>query len=224
MDARNVVILISGRGSNAQAIINAARNGTLKARVNAVIADRPAPGLEAAAARGVDTAQVDCSAYTDRSGFERALVRTIESYRPDLLALAGFMRVLSPEFVNRFSGRIVNIHPSLLPRHRGLDTHRRVLEAGETEHGASVHFVTAELDAGPVLAQVRIPVCPGDRPDTLAARLIKQEHRLYPAALALLNRNLVEYLHDSIQINGRTLAEPLLLDRDLGPGGELLSG
>ena len=224
MKAERLVILISGRGSNALAIEEATRNGQLAARVNAVIADRPAAGLETMATRGVDTARISHCAYRDKTAFEQDLLHTIRGYSPDLVALAGFMRVLSEQFVSQFSGRLVNIHPSLLPRHRGLDTHRRVLAAGETSHGASVHFVTAELDAGPVLTQVRIPVQPEDRPETLEARLLKHEHRLYPATLALLNRNLVEYRHDGIFINGEPLAEPLLLDRDFGPDGELLAG
>lgn len=191
MSSSGLVILISGRGSNALAIIDAAAKGIVPAEVRAVIADRPAAGLEAAAERGIDTALVPRRSFPERAAFERALAETIEGFAPDLLALAGFMRVLSPEFVARFERRMVNIHPSLLPKYRGLDSHARALAAGDREHGASVHWVIAELDAGPVIAQARVPVRPGDSPGTLADRVLEQEHRLYPAALALLLRNAV---------------------------------
>lgn len=219
MSGDGLVVLISGRGSNALAIIDACERGIVPVPVNAVVADRPAEGLRRAAARGIDTALLPRQAHPDRESFERALAETIDGYRPRLVALAGFMRVLSADFVQRFTGRMVNIHPSLLPKYRGLDTHRRALDAGDAEHGASVHWVTPELDAGPVVAQVRVPVHADDTPDLLAARVLEQEHRLYPAALALLLDDPVTDSHEQpIDDN------PLVLDRDLDAAGRRAGG
>ena len=184
MTAR-LAILISGRGSNMSAIARACADGRLDARVVGVLSDRPeAAGLAAAEALGLSTEVVDRRAHPDRASFERALGERLAALAPDRVALAGFMRVLGPELVAAWEGRMLNIHPSLLPRHPGLDTHARALAAGDTEHGASVHLVTAELDAGPVLAQARVPVLPGDTVETLAARVLAEEHGLYVAALA----------------------------------------
>lgn len=216
MSRTGLVLLISGRGSNALAVIDAVSEGRIGAPVRAVIADRPAAGLEAAARRGIDTARIERRAFADRAAFEQALAETIDGYRPRLIALAGFMRVLSAEFVARYDRRLVNIHPSLLPRYRGLDTHARALAAGDREHGASVHWVTPELDAGPVIAQARVPVRDSDDVDALAARVLEQEHRLYPAVLALLLADPVSTRHDD------TNSDPLLLDRDLDAGGRRL--
>jgi phosphoribosylglycinamide formyltransferase-1 len=216
MSPPGLVLLISGRGSNALAIIDAATTGRIDAPVHAVIADRSAAGLDAAAERGIDTATVPRRAFGDRAAFERALAETVDGFEPGLIALAGFMRVLSAGFVQRYAGRMVNIHPSLLPRYRGLDTHARALAAGDREHGASVHWVTPELDAGPVIAQARVAVEPGDTAERLAARVLAQEHRLYPAALALLLADPVSSSHDTLQTNP---PPPLVLDRDLDAAG-----
>jgi phosphoribosylglycinamide formyltransferase-1 len=216
MSPPGLVLLISGRGSNALAIIDAATTGRIDAPVHAVIADRSAAGLDAAAERGIDTATVPRRAFGDRSTFERALAETVDGFEPGLIALAGFMRVLSAGFVQRYAGRMVNIHPSLLPRYRGLDTHARALAAGDREHGASVHWVTPELDAGPVIAQARVAVEPGDTAERLAARVLAQEHRLYPATLALLLADPVSSSHDTLQTNP---PPPLVLDRDLDAAG-----
>jgi phosphoribosylglycinamide formyltransferase-1 len=213
MTGNGLVLLVSGRGSNALAIIDAAADGRIAAPVHAVIADRPADGLQRAAERGIDTALVPRRAFGDRAAFEAALAATIDGYRAGLIALAGFMRVLSAEFVTRYAGRMVNIHPSLLPSHRGLDTHARALAAGDLEHGASVHWVTPELDAGPVIAQARIPILAGDSADALAARVLEQEHRLYPATLALLLSEPVSGRHDDAP------PTPLVLDRDFDCAG-----
>lgn len=209
-----LLILISGRGSNVLAILDAVEAGIIPADVRAVVADRPAEGLERAAERGIDTALVPRSAFDHREPFEAALAETIAGFAPDLIALAGFMRVLSPEFVERHAGRMVNIHPSLLPRYRGLDTHARALAAGDRVHGASVHWVTAELDDGPVIARAEVEVRPEDDADRLAARVLEQEHRLYPAALALLLADAVSSRH-GIDPKSRTL----VLDRDLDDRG-----
>ena len=180
-----LAILISGRGSNMLAIARACAQGRLDATVAGVIADRAeATGLAAAAALGLSTTVVERGAHPDRASFERALAAELAALRPDLVVLAGFMRILGPELVAAWSGRMLNIHPSLLPRHPGLDTHARALAAGDTEHGASVHLVTAELDAGPLVAQARVPVLPGDTPVSLGARVLAEEHALYIRALA----------------------------------------
>ncbi|WJW76061.1 phosphoribosylglycinamide formyltransferase [Thiohalobacter sp. IOR34] len=179
-----IVILISGRGSNLQSIIDEAASGRLPVEIRAVISNRAdAAGLERARAAGIETRVLEHGGFADREAYDRALAELIDSYHPALVVLAGFMRILSPAFVRHYRGRLLNIHPSLLPRFRGLDTHRRALEAGETEHGASVHFVTEELDGGPVFLQVVVPVRPGDDPERLAARVLEQEHRLYPEAI-----------------------------------------
>lgn len=181
-----VAILISGSGSNMARLIESMA-GTHPARPVLVISNRPeAGGLRRAAAQRVPTAVIDHRAHATRAGFESALAAALEDARPDIVALAGFMRILSAGFVARFAGRIVNIHPSLLPAYPGLDTHARALAAGEGWAGCTVHEVTAELDAGPILGQGRVPVLPGDTPETLGARVLAMEHRLYPAVLRRL--------------------------------------
>jgi phosphoribosylglycinamide formyltransferase-1 len=180
MAEKNLVILISGRGSNMEALL-AAR---LPARVAAVISNNPqARGLGIARDRGMAVVAVDHRAFTDRAAFDAALAAAIDRHRPDLVALAGFMRILSPSFVERYSGRIMNIHPSLLPAFPGLHTHRRALEAGVRIHGCTAHFVTPELDSGPVIVQAAVPVQSGDTEEQLAARVLAQEHRIYPQAI-----------------------------------------
>lgn len=181
-----VAILISGSGSNMARLIESMA-GTHPARPVLVTSNRPeAGGLRRAAAQGVPTAVIDHRAHATRAGFEAALAAALEAARPDIVALAGFMRILSAGFVARFAGRIFNIHPSLLPAYPGLDTHARALAAGEAWAGCTVHEVTAELDAGPILGQGRVPVLPGDTAETLGARVLAMEHRLYPAVLRRL--------------------------------------
>lgn len=226
MTARNLprlVILLSGRGSNFHAIHNAIESGDVEAEIAAVVSDRPgAVGLQLAANAGIDTVALDRNRFAGRKAFEHNLETAIAGFEPKYVVLAGFMRILGTDFVNRHLGRLINIHPSLLPRHRGLNTHQRVLDAGEQWHGASVHFVTPDLDAGPVLSRVTIDVRDGDDADMLAGRLLPLEHRLYPATLALLLNHRVELHHESIQIDDQTLDRPLELGRDLGPDGRLL--
>jgi phosphoribosylglycinamide formyltransferase-1 len=197
---KNIVILISGGGSNMAAIVNAAQRQRWAerygARVAAVISNKAdAKGLQFASAQGIVTVVLDHKAYPSREAFDAALAQLIDRYdRPDqpvLLLLAGFMRILTPAFVNRYAGRLVNIHPSLLPAFAGLHTHQRALEAGCQVAGATVHMVTAELDHGPILAQAVVPVLPGDTVDTLAARVLTQEHLIYPQAVAGLLQKLV---------------------------------
>ena len=186
MSARaRVAILISGRGSNMAALIEAARGPDFPAEIALVLANkRDAGGLETASRAGIATEIVESKAYGDRAAFEAAMQERLAAYRIELVCLAGFMRILSPPFVQSWRGRLLNIHPSLLPALRGLHTHERALEAGLTEHGCTVHFVEPELDAGPAIAQARVPVLPGDTPESLAARVLVEEHRLYPLALA----------------------------------------
>ena len=178
---KNVVILISGRGSNMEAIVRAQIPG---AHIAAVISNRPdAAGLEFAVRHGIQARVVDHKAYPSRDAFDAALAELVDTLSPDLVVLAGFMRVLTDGFVNRYAGRLLNIHPSLLPSFPGLHTHRRALEAGVRVHGTTVHFVTPTLDCGPVVIQAAVPVLEGDDEDSLAARVLVQEHRLYPQVL-----------------------------------------
>jgi phosphoribosylglycinamide formyltransferase 1 len=181
---KRIVILISGRGSNMQAIVERCMGEGWPAMVVAVIANRPgAAGLAWAAERGIATAVVDHKAHPSREAFDGALAAAIEAQAPDLLLLAGFMRILGADFVRRFEGRLLNIHPSLLPAFPGLHTHRRALEAGCQVAGATVHFVTPELDHGPIVMQTAVPVLPGDDEHTLAARVLEREHVIYPLAV-----------------------------------------
>jgi len=182
-----LVVLISGNGSNLQAILDRIDAGELSARVAAVISDRAeAVGLARARRAGVAAETVARADYANAAEFFDALRRRVESFAPDLVALAGFMRILPAAFVAHFDRRLINIHPSLLPRFKGLHTHQRALDAGATVHGATVHWVTAELDAGPVIAQAEVAVQPGDSAETLGARVLEQEHRLYAKAIQQL--------------------------------------
>lgn len=181
---KKVAIFISGGGSNMLALLRS-MHGDHPARPCLVLSNDPAAaGLERARALGVPVAAIDHRPFgRDRAAFEAALMPHLETARPDIIALAGFMRVLTGDFVRRFAGRMLNIHPSLLPKYPGLNTHARAIEAGDSEAGCTVHEVTPQLDSGPILGQARVPVLPGDTPDTLAARVLEQEHRLYPAVL-----------------------------------------
>ena len=181
---KSIVILISGRGSNMVALIDAAASGALPVRVAAVLANRPdAKGLEVAAAAGVVTRVVDHRLYADRESFDAAMAEAIDAYSPDLVVLAGFMRILSDGFVAHYEGRLINIHPSLLPSFPGLHTHQRALDDGVRVHGCTVHFVTPTLDHGPIVVQAAVPVLDGDDATVLAARVLEQEHRIYPLAV-----------------------------------------
>ncbi len=193
---KRIVVLISGRGSNMEAIVQACATEGWNARVAAVVSNRPdAAGLTFAKARGIATAVVDHTACASRESFEAELAPVIERYAPDVLALAGFMRILTPGFVRRFEGRMVNVHPSLLPAFTGLHTHRRAIEAGCKVAGATVHFVTPELDHGPIIAQAIVPVLPGDSEATLAARVLAREHQLYPRAVRW-------FIEDALAVEG----------------------
>ena len=181
---KNIVILISGRGSNMESVVRAAHAEQWPARIAAVISNKAdAGGLVFAQANGITTAVVPSKNFADRAEFDAVLQETIDRFEPDLVVLAGFMRILTPPFVAHYAGRMLNIHPSLLPDFPGLATHRRALEAGVAKHGATVHVVTAELDHGPVLGQAEVEVLPGDTEITLSARVLVQEHILYPRVI-----------------------------------------
>ena len=208
-----VVVLVSGRGSNLRAIDARIAAGELPARILAVLSDREdAAALAWAAERGLATGAVPQRQYADRAAFDTALGNVIAGYAPALVVLAGFMRILGAPLVERFAGRMLNIHPSLLPKYPGLHTHRRVLEAGDAEHGASVHFVTTELDGGPVVLQARVPVLPGDDEAMLAQRVLVQEHRIYPLAIRWFAEGRLRLDGGVVRFDGRPLAAPLFVN------------
>lgn len=180
----DVVVLLSGTGSNLQALIDSTRTGDSPVRIAAVISNRSdAYGLQRARDAGIDTRSLDHKAFDGREAFDSALIELIDAFNPKLVVLAGFMRILSADFVRHYEGRLLNIHPSLLPKHKGMHTHQRALDAGDSEHGCSVHFVTEELDGGPLVVQAVVPVESGDSAQTLAQRVHTQEHRIYPLAV-----------------------------------------
>ncbi len=216
-DKLPIVVLISGGGTNLQALIDAAARGDLPADIRAVISNRAeAYGLVRAARAGIPTEVVDHTRFSDRDRFDRALRERIDAYRPGLVVLAGFMRILTRAFVNYYRGRIMNIHPSLLPDLRGLNTHQRALAEGRESHGASVHFVTDELDGGPVIVQAPVPVHPGDTADVLAARVLEQEHRIYPLAIRWFAEGRLRMEGGTIHLDGRPLTGPCRFDPETG--------
>jgi len=187
MIRKRVGVLISGRGSNMSALIAATRAADYPAEIVGVLSNRAAaPGLAVAAAEGIATASLAQSKFPSRDMFEDVMTQMLESWDVDIVCLAGFMRILGEDFVNRWEGRMINIHPSLLPLYRGLDTHQRALADGAKVHGCTVHFVTPGLDEGAAILQAEVPVLPGDTPETLSARVLVEEHRIYPLALRML--------------------------------------
>lgn len=195
----NVIVLISGNGSNLQAIIDAIQQDKLPIAIQAVISDRPgAYGLTRAQQANIPTHIIDYKHFSDRIRFDKALMQQIDAYQPDLIVLAGFMRILTPECVQHYLGKMINIHPSLLPKYQGLHTHHRVLEAGETEHGASVHYVTPELDSGPIILQARVPVLASDTAESLQQRVHQAEYQIYPAAIALIATGQVSFRNNQV--------------------------
>lgn len=211
-----LVVLISGRGSNMVAIARACAAGTLAAQVVRVLSDEPtAPGLALAAGLGIEALAVARARHADRAGFEAALVAAIEAARPDLVVLAGFMRVLSPAFTARYAGRLLNIHPSLLPAYRGLHTHERVLAAGDREHGVTVHYVTAELDGGPLVLQARVPVLSGDTVASLSARVQEREHIIFPKVIGWIAAGRLHEADGAAWLDGRRLDAPLVEGADV---------
>lgn len=213
-----VVVLISGGGTNLQALIDEAACGDLPIEIRAVISNRPgAGGLARATSAGIPARVLDHKHYPDRDAYDRALAELVDEYRPGLVLLAGFMRILTAEFVQRFRGRMLNIHPSLLPKHQGLHTHQRALDEGDTMHGASVHFVTEELDGGPLIIQAEAPVLPGDDAHTLAARVLTQEHRIYPTAVRWFAQGRLKLEGDRVLLDGTAMDTPVQVPYDAEP-------
>ena len=210
-----VVVLASGRGSNFAALAEAQRRGELPISLCALLSDkRTAPALLLAENAGVAAIAIAPREFPDRASFDRALFARVAEFEPDLVVLAGYMRVIDPHVIAPWRGKVINIHPSLLPKYPGLHTHARALAAGDAAHGASVHFVTAELDGGPVIAQVELPVHAGDTPESLAARLLHLEHRLLVASVGLIAHARVKLGARSVEFDGRELDAPLRLQAD----------
>jgi len=208
-----IVVLLSGSGTTLQAIIDEMQAGNINVEIKAVISDQSqATGLTRAENAGIETCALSPRDYPDRQGFDHALASCIDRYKPQYIVLAGFMRILGKSFVERFAGKILNIHPSLLPRFRGLDTYARVLEAGDAEHGTSVHFVTAELDGGPLIMQSRVKVLEGDDEESLSARVKERERKMYPAVLDMIAAKRIEMKDGQAWLDNQPLDHPLEFD------------
>ena len=208
-----IVILISGRGSNLKALIDAIEKGFIQGQISAVISsNEQAEGLQFAKNAGIPSFVLAPNQYNSRDRYDQALSEIIDQYTPDLIALAGFMRILSDEFVLRYSGRLINIHPSRLPKHRGLHTHKKVLQDKDQEHGASVHFVTPELDGGPVILQSSLPVTAEHTEQTLAADVLEQEHIIYPRVVRWFCEHRLDLQDTQVFVDGEPLTAPLQFD------------
>ncbi|VEB95883.1 Phosphoribosylglycinamide formyltransferase [Cedecea lapagei] len=200
---KHIVVLISGNGSNLQAIIDACQQKKINGTISAVFSNKAdAFGLERAREAGIPSHALAASEFASREAFDRQLMQEIDAYAPDVVVLAGYMRILSPAFVARYSGRLLNIHPSLLPKYPGLHTHRQVLENGDEEHGTSVHFVTDELDGGPVILQAKVPVFEGDDEDEITARVQHQEHAIYPLVVSWFLDDRLKMRHNAAWLDG----------------------
>lgn len=203
---KRIVVLISGNGSNLQAIIDACKSRKINGALSAVFSNKAdAFGLERACKAGIPGHVLTASQFADRAAFDRELMHEIDAYAPDLVVLAGYMRILSPEFVAHYNGHLINIHPSLLPKYPGLHTHRQALENGDEEHGTSVHFVTDELDGGPVILQAKIPVFEGDDEDEITARVQHQEHAIYPLVVSWFIDGRLEMRDNKAWLDGKAL-------------------
>lgn len=203
-----LAVLISGSGTNLQAIMAAVDNGRLDAEVTVVLSNRAdAGGLARADAAGIATRVLDHRQYDSREAFDQAMIEALDDYRPDTVVLAGFMRILSPLFVRHYAGRLINIHPSLLPKYRGLHTHARALEAGDRQHGCSIHFVTEELDGGPLIAQAPLAILANDTVDSLSKRVQQREHLLYPLVLQWRAEQRLELNQNGVVLDGKPLPE-----------------
>jgi phosphoribosylglycinamide formyltransferase-1 len=215
VSVRNITVLISGNGSNLQALIDARADGRLKLeRIHVISNNAAAFGLERTRKAGIPHSILSHQTFADRDAFDLALARLIAAQTPDLVILAGFMRILGPAVLTRFHGKMINLHPSLLPLYRGVNTYEQAIGAGDSEHGASMHFVTAELDGGPVISQVRIPIEKDDDARSLAQRLAPREHELVVATTELFILNSVQCRDEQVFVNGRPLAHPLMLQAD----------
>lgn len=201
-----IVVLISGNGSNLQALIDACEAGRVQGQLVGVLSNRAdAYGLVRAKEAGIATQILDNKAYTSREEYDAALLAALETWHADLIVMAGFMRILTPAFVQHFQGRMLNIHPALLPKYQGINTHARAIAAGERVHGASVHFVTEELDGGPVVLQAKVPVFPEDTQDELAARVLTQEHQIYPLVVNWFCQGRLQMQHGRAWLDGKAL-------------------
>jgi len=201
-----IVVLISGSGTNLQAIIDACKLESYPGEVVAVISNNDdAYGLTRAQESNIDTCALSHKSFETREAYDLALIDKIDAYQPDLVVLAGFMRILTPAFVQQYHGKLLNIHPSLLPKYQGLHTHQRAIDAGDSEHGVSVHFVTEELDGGPVILQAKVPIFPGDTADDLASRVHEQEHRIYPLVVKWFCQNRVKMVEDGVNLDDQRL-------------------
>lgn len=218
----SAAVLISGGGSNLQAFIDQVATGDLDLELALVLSNRPdAFGLERARKAGIPTECLRHQDFAERTAFDSALADRLERYGPQLVILAGFMRILTPAFISRFSGRVLNIHPSLLPKFPGLNTHQRAIDAGEAWHGCTVHFVTEDLDGGPAIIQGRVPVRPGEAAEELAARVLEIEHRIYPEAARLFAAGRLDYRDGSAWLDGERLGQPLQYEGHISePGSE----
>ena len=204
---KSIVVLISGSGSNLQALIDACSSGFIPGKISAVIANKAsAYGLVRASDAGITTQVLSHKTYASRDRYDEALIDAIDQHQPDLVVLAGFMRILTPAFVQHYAGRLLNIHPSLLPKYQGLNTHQRAIDAGDTEHGCSVHFVTEQLDGGPVVLQAKVPLFSEDDVATLSERVHEQEHRIYPLVVRWFCQNRLQQQADQAWLDGNILA------------------
>jgi phosphoribosylglycinamide formyltransferase 1 len=206
----SLVILISGGGSNLQAIINAIKNNKLNAEIKAVISNKAsAAGLNRAARANIKTHVVEHKQFSDRESFDQAMIEIIDPLKPALVVLAGFMRILSNHFIDHYQHRLINIHPSLLPKYKGLNTHQLAIDNHDAMHGASVHFVSHELDSGPVVIQAEIPVLATDNPDTLASRVLKEEHKIYPMVIQMVAEGRLTFDNNQLNLDDKHLTKPL---------------
>ncbi len=206
----SLVILISGSGSNLQAIIDAIKNKELNAEIKAVISNQENTfGLQRASDANINTHVIKHSDFSSRESFDQAMIKIITPLKPDLVVLAGFMRILSNHFIEQYLGRLINIHPSLLPKYKGLNTHQLAIDNHDTEHGASVHYVSYELDSGPVVIQATISVAADDTADTLAARVLAAEHKIYPLAIQMICQRRLTFVDNQLKLDNRLLPKPL---------------
>jgi phosphoribosylglycinamide formyltransferase-1 len=211
-EQKNIVVLISGSGSNLQAIIDACASGRIRGRITAVISNRPAVfGLERALKSDIPAQVIDHKQFSSREAFDQELIKAIDSAQADLVVLAGFMRILSEAFTRHYHGRLLNIHPSLLPAYKGIHTHQRALDDGIKVHGVSVHFVSPELDGGPVIMQAKVPVLEGDDADSLASRVLAKEHIIYPQVIEWFCAERLTLDNEKVRLDQQILHEPVLL-------------
>lgn len=207
----SLVVLISGSGSNLQAIIDAIKNNDLNAEIKVVISNQAnATGLERASRENIKTHIVDHKQFPDRGSFDQAMIEIIDPLKPDLVVLAGFMRILSNDFIDHFHNRLINIHPSLLPKYKGLNTHKLAIDNNDAIHGASVHYVSHELDSGPVVIQAEIPVLDTDKAESLASRVLQEEHKIYPMVIKMISEGRLTFDKDQLNLDNRLLTKPLL--------------